>query len=421
MTLLSDEERRRGVVAATRGNHGLGVAFAGAELGIAVTICVPQGNNSEKNEGMRGYGATLVEEGRDYDESLAVALRLDRERGLHLVHSTNDPAVIAGAATLTLEILRAMPELDALVLSIGGGSQAVGAMTVARTLAPELEVYGVQAAGAPAAFDSWRAGRPVATAAAETFADGLATRSVYEATFGPLCEGLADFVTVTEAEIADALRLLLRTTHNLAEGAGAAGLAGFRSLRKRLAGKRVGDRHLRGQHRSCDARAGRDPWVPRVNLGRSALVERTGGDNAESPNSRSSRPRRRPHGRGRCAPGLRQHRSARAQGRGPSGRPGPGYVWTGGYYAWRKAASTCGCRARGPFRRSPRGLGARPLEEHAARLVLESRPLALTPPAAGKRRVEPGPRVPRAGCRGEATRGLRTTRPGYQTSRPSFT
>jgi len=240
MTLLSENERGRGVVAATRGNHGLGVAWAGALLGVPVTICVPHGNNPEKNAGMRGYGAELIEDGRDYDASVAVAERLVRERGLRLVHSTNDPGVIAGAATLTLEILRAEPELDALVVSVGGGSQAVGALTVARTLKPGLAVYGVQAAGAPAAHDSWHAGHPVQSASANTFADGLATRSTYALTFAALRAGLADFVTVTEGEIAAAVRLLLRTTHNLAEGAGAAGLAGLMALRDRLAGRRVG-------------------------------------------------------------------------------------------------------------------------------------------------------------------------------------
>ncbi|HEY1435021.1 MAG TPA: pyridoxal-phosphate dependent enzyme, partial [Thermoanaerobaculia bacterium] len=195
MTRLSDEERRRGVVAATRGNHGLGVAYAGALLGIPVTICVPHGNNPEKNEGMRGYGAELVEDGRDYDESVTVAERLVRERGLRMLHSTNDPAVIAGAGTCALEILRAEPRLEALVLSVGGGSQAVGALTVARTLEPGLAVYGVQAAGAPAAHDSWHAGRPVSSATANTFADGLATRSTYALTFGALRAGLADFIT----------------------------------------------------------------------------------------------------------------------------------------------------------------------------------------------------------------------------------
>jgi threonine dehydratase len=240
VTLLPEEARRRGIVAATRGNHGLGVACAGSVLGAPATVCVPRGNNPEKNEGIRGYGATLVEEGRDYDESVTVAERLMRERGLTMVHSTNDPGVIAGAATATLEILRAQPELEALVVSVGGGSQAVGAVTVARTLKPGLPVYGVQAAGACAAHDSWHARKPVAKASADTFADGLATRSVYALTFGPLLSGLEDFVTVTDAEIAEAVRLILRTTHGLVEGAGAAGLAGLFALRERLAGKRVG-------------------------------------------------------------------------------------------------------------------------------------------------------------------------------------
>ncbi len=239
MTLLSEGERRRGVVAATRGNHGLGVACAGSLLGISVTVCVPRGNNPEKNEGMRGYGAELVEEGRDYDESVTVAERLMSERGLRMVHSTNDPAVLAGAATVALEILRQGPDLDALVVSVGGGSQAVGALTVARTLRPGLPVYAVQAAGASAAHDSWHAGKPVPGASADTFADGLATRSTYPMTFGPLKKGLTDFVTVTDAQIAEAVRVLLRTTHNLAEGAGAASLAGLFALRGRLAGRRV--------------------------------------------------------------------------------------------------------------------------------------------------------------------------------------
>lgn len=240
MTLLTEDERRRGVVAATRGNHGLGVAYAGSLLAVPVTICVPHGNNPEKNAGMRGYGAELIEEGGDYDESVVVAERLVRERALRMIHSTNDPAVLAGAATFTLEILRARPELDALVISVGGGSQAVGALTVARTLKPALAVYAVQAAGACATHDSWRAGRPIPGASANTFADGLATRSAYALTFGALREGLADFITVTDSEIAEAVRILLRTTHNLSEGAGAAGLAGLLALRGRLAGKKVG-------------------------------------------------------------------------------------------------------------------------------------------------------------------------------------
>ncbi len=240
MAALSAQEGKRGVVAATRGNHGLGVAWAGSLLGIRATICVPHGNNPEKNAAMRGYGATLVEEGKDYDESLEVAQRLVQERGLTMLHSTNDPRVIAGAATLTLEMLEERPDLEAIVVSVGGGSQAVGAMTVLREVQPGTPVFAVQAEKASAQRDSWRAGHPVAGASADTFADGLATRSAYALTFPALRQGLADFVTATEGEIAEAVRILLATTHNLAEGAGAASLAGLLRLTPRLSGKKVG-------------------------------------------------------------------------------------------------------------------------------------------------------------------------------------
>ena len=237
---LAPELRRRGVVAATRGNHGLGVAWAGARLETRVTVCVPVGNNSEKNAAVRGLGARLVEEGRDYDESVAVAERLMRQQGLHMVHSTNDASVVAGAGTITLEILEQAAEIDALVYSIGGGSQAVGGLTVVRALRPGMPVYGVQAAGASAIHDAWHAGRPLSKPSADTFADGLATRSTYAFTFEALREGLAGFVTVTEAELAEAVRLAHRATHTLVEGAGAAGLAGLLKLRDELAGKTVG-------------------------------------------------------------------------------------------------------------------------------------------------------------------------------------
>jgi len=237
---LTDEEKKRGVVGASRGNHGQALAWAGEILGVRVTICVPRGNNPEKNEAMRGFGAELIEQGDDYDAAAQVAERLVRERGLTLVHSTNHRQVIAGAATITLEMLEQEPGLDALVLAVGGGSQAVGAMTAARAMRPSLVVFGVQAERAAAIHDSWHKGKPVTGYTANTFADGLATRCVYEHTFPALREGLAGFVKVSEGDIADAIRLLLRTTHNLAEGAGAAGLAGLLALRESLAGKAVG-------------------------------------------------------------------------------------------------------------------------------------------------------------------------------------
>lgn len=240
LAALDAAARARGTVAATRGNHGLGLAWAARELGTRATVCVPLGNNPEKNAAVRALGARLVEEGRDYDESVAVAERLVREEGFSMVHSTNDARVVAGAGTLTLEMLEEAPAIDALVFSVGGGSQAVGGLTVARALRPGLAVYGVQAAGASAIHDAWHLGRPVSHPSADTFADGLATRNTYPFTFGALREGLADFVTVSDAQIAEAMRLILRTTHTLVEGAGAAGLAGLLALRETLAGRTVG-------------------------------------------------------------------------------------------------------------------------------------------------------------------------------------
>jgi threonine dehydratase len=239
LTALPPEQRARGVVAATRGNHGAGLAWAGERLGVPVVVCVPHGNNPEKNAAIRGHGAELVEAGRDYDEAVEVATRLVRERGLVMAHSTNDAAVIAGAGTLSAELCEQADRLDAIVVGVGGGSQAVGAIVATRARRPGVEIYGVQARGAAAIHDSWHAGARLTTERADTFADGLATRSTYDLTWAALREGLAGFVAVSDAELAEAVRLLLRTTHNLVEGAGAAGLAGLLHLRDRLAGKTV--------------------------------------------------------------------------------------------------------------------------------------------------------------------------------------
>ena len=240
LTALDPAQRTRGVVAATRGNHGAGLAWAGAQLGVPVVICVPRGNNPEKNAAMRGYGAELVEAGRDYDEAVEVAKRLVIDRGMVMAHSTNDREVIAGAGTLGVEICeQAADKLDAIVVAVGGGSQAVGAMTAVRELRPHVAVYGVQAAGAAVIHDSWHRKTRLQYERADTFADGLATRMTYDLTWDALREGLAGFVKTSDAEIAEAIRMLVRTTHSLAEGAGAAGLAGLRVLREELAGKTV--------------------------------------------------------------------------------------------------------------------------------------------------------------------------------------
>jgi threonine dehydratase len=240
VTALGDAERRAGIVGATTGNHGLGLAFAGKQLGISVTICVPRGNNPEKNAALRAWGATVVEEGADYDESIQVARRIVETEGRTLAHSTNDARILAGAGTMALEIVESGEPIDTLLIAIGGGSQAVGAITVARALRPDLRVIGVQAAGATATHDGWHAREPRSYPRAATFAEGVATRSTYELTFPALLDGLADFVTVTDAEIADAVRVILSSTHQLVEGAGAMGVAAARKLAPQLAGRRVG-------------------------------------------------------------------------------------------------------------------------------------------------------------------------------------
>ena len=240
MTALGAAQRLAGVVGATTGNHGLGLAFAGRQLGVPVTICVPRGNNPEKNAALRAWGAQVIEEGADYDEAVAVAQCVVEREGRTLAHSTNNPNVLAGAGTMSLEIVEQAPVLDTLIIAVGGGSQAVGAITVARAMRPRLRVIGVQAAGAAAAHDGWHAKAPRRTDRAATFAEGVATRSTYELTFPALVEGLADFITVTDAEIADAVRLIISSTHHLVEGAGAIGVAAARKLAADLEGQRVG-------------------------------------------------------------------------------------------------------------------------------------------------------------------------------------
>lgn len=231
---------RRGVAAASTGNHGQGLAWAGARLGIPVTICVPEGNNADKNACIVSYGARLVAAGANYDDAIARCNEIVANEALTLIHSTNNADVLAGAATMSLEFIEQVPSLDAVMLSLGGGSQCVGAITVRDGLNMPLEVFAVQSEGARAQHDAWRDGLPRAGQTARTFAEGIATGSTYELTFDALRAGLTDFALVSDSDIAGAVRDLLRVTHNIAEGAGAAGLAGLRALAPRLAGKTVG-------------------------------------------------------------------------------------------------------------------------------------------------------------------------------------
>jgi threonine dehydratase len=239
LTALPLDTAARGVIAASTGNHGQGLAYAGMKLGVPVTICVPERNNAEKNASIRALGATLVETGTSYDDALATSVALAEARGLTIVHSTNNRDVLAGAGTLTMELLEQAPETSAMVIAVGGGSQIVGALVVGNAVKPSLRVHGVQSAEAPAQYETWRAGALVPPIPARTFAEGIATRGGYEMTARTIREGVTDFITVSDADIAQAMRDLWRITHNLPEGAGAAGFAGLRALAPRLAGETV--------------------------------------------------------------------------------------------------------------------------------------------------------------------------------------
>ena len=230
---------RRGVITATTGNHGQSIALACQRERVPCTIVTPIGNNPEKNAAMRSYGAELLEFGRDFDEARERVEQLVQERGLRYVHSANEPMLLAGVGTYALEIFEDMPDVDAVLVPIGGGSGACGCCLVRTALGSRAQVIGVQAERADAFTRSWKGPSRVVGDKADTFAEGMATRVTFDLTFGILQKELNDIVTLSEDELAEGIRLALRTTHNLAEGAGAAALMAATKLRDRLAGKRV--------------------------------------------------------------------------------------------------------------------------------------------------------------------------------------
>jgi threonine dehydratase len=235
---LSPEDRERGVIAASTGNHGQSVAFAARLFGVRATICLPENANPVKVAAMRGLGAELVFHGQDYDDAREHCERLADKHGYRYVHSGNEPLLIAGVGTETLEIVEDEPEVDAIVVPIGGGSGAAGACIVAKTVNPTIRVIGVQSEAAPTAYRAWNERRLVEDRM-ETFAEGLATRTTFELPMSVLWEWLDDFVLVTDDEIREAQVLMIEATRNLVEAAGAAPLAAALRLRDELAGRRV--------------------------------------------------------------------------------------------------------------------------------------------------------------------------------------
>ncbi len=238
-TLTRTRRDGPGIISATRGNHGQSLAYGGARAGIPVTIVMPRGNSVEKNAAMRAFGARLVEHGEDFEAAVAEARRLAIAENLEFVPSFH-PDLVRGVATYSLELFREIPDLDVLYAPIGLGSGICGAIRARDVLGLSTEIVGVQSVGADAYARSLAAGHVIGLNQAVTNADGMATRQPDPDAFAMIRTGAARIVTVTDDEIAAAIRAYWTDTHNLAEGAGAAPLAAALQEKDRLAGKKIG-------------------------------------------------------------------------------------------------------------------------------------------------------------------------------------
>lgn len=236
---LTPQERRAGVVTASTGNHAQSIAYAARLFGVRAQVLMPERSNPDKVAAVRDLGGEILFHGRDFDETRFYAEDYARDRGAVFINSANEPHLISGVGTMALEIFEDLPDPDLLIVPVGGGSAACGNAIVARSICPKVQVVGVQAEGAPSVYLSYKAGKVVETPEAATSAEGLATRVPFELTFGIILDLIDDMVLVSDDEIERAVVLMLRATHNLAEGAGASPLAAALKLRDRIVGKKV--------------------------------------------------------------------------------------------------------------------------------------------------------------------------------------
>jgi len=236
---LSPGERKRGVVTASTGNHGQSIAYAARVFGARAVVAAPRGSNPLKRRAMEALGAEVVEVGRDFDEARAWVEDYARRENVRYIHSANEPLLIAGAATVSLEVMEALPEVHTILVPIGAGSGACGHCIVAKAINPEIQVIGVQASGCPSVYRAWKTGEDHAVDEVRTFAEGLAARVPFALPMAILRRHIDDIVCVTDADMAAAMRLLLEATHTVAEAAGAAATAAAWNLRDRLRGRKV--------------------------------------------------------------------------------------------------------------------------------------------------------------------------------------
>ena len=238
VSLLTHEQRNRGVIAASSGNFGQGVAYAAHVFGVQANITLPVDANPGKVASIRRLGANIIFHGDAFDDAREHAERLSREEGHHYVHSANAPGLIPGVGTYALEIIEDLPNVDVIIVPVGGGSGACGTCIVAKSVKSSIQVIGVQAEAAPAAYLSWK-GHRLIEAQMDTVAEGLATRVGFEMTQEILQDLLDDFLLVSEQELNEAVSLNLEHTHNLTEHAGAATLGAALNMKNRLSGKKV--------------------------------------------------------------------------------------------------------------------------------------------------------------------------------------
>jgi threonine dehydratase len=239
VNVMKDQAIRRGLITASTGNHAQSIAYAGSLIGARTIIVMPSTAPKNKIEAVKDLGAEVLIHGRIFEEAREMAEKLAEEKNMLYVHPVNEPLLYPGVATMHLEVIEDLPDVDVIINPIGGGSGASGAVIVAKTINPEIKVVGVQAEGAQSFYLSWRRGELVATGRADTIAEGLATARAYEYPFQILKDRIDDIVLVSDPEIIEAVRILLELEGVVAEPSGAASLAAALKIKEKLAGKKI--------------------------------------------------------------------------------------------------------------------------------------------------------------------------------------
>jgi threonine dehydratase len=236
---IPKEDVANGVLVSTRGNHGLAMAWAGQWFHTPCTVVVPENNNPEINRIIESFGAELIIHGHDFYDAQFYCDELVAAAGYNYVEQGNEPEMLNGIGTMGLEIFEDLPDVDVIICPIGGGGGCASLLRVAQAINPSVEIIGVQAAKAPAFYNSLQKGEWVVLDEAETIAEGLAARSVFQLPYIIMKDHIKEVVLLSEDEVLEGIRMALATTHNLAEGAGAASLIAAVKIKERLKGKKV--------------------------------------------------------------------------------------------------------------------------------------------------------------------------------------